>query len=191
MSAYTQYYTSSDVNLLLEVPSSPNPILLDKLRTIAFNESLSVAPIYGVNKNRFGMLSSGNLLVNGYFELNFIHPLYLKTALTELARGANPLASRPPREIIFNDDVSTVSKNVADKKLADIAELQANATGIDTFPEGFNLRIVFNNGNMIYQDASKSILIEYVKITGSQMTSSVSMDGNVSIAYQFLARQIV
>lgn len=190
---YVNYYTSADVSVFIENPSSDagDSILIDRLRTVAFTESLSSQAIYGVGNSRFGSLSRGNLYVSGYIELNFTHHLYLKNALTAISTKVNPLTSQSVREIVFNSSIADVNSNVTEKKVLNAEQPRnLNASGIDTFPEGFNFRIVFNNTNFNNTDNAKYFLIEYVKIIGSQLTASVSMDGSVGIVYQFIARQI-
>ena len=69
-----------------------------------------------------------------------------------------------------------------------IAETQS---GIQTFPEGWSLRVVFNNGNLYHDDIDKSFLIKGCKIVSSQMHVSTSKPGQVSQLYSFLAREVL
>jgi hypothetical protein len=194
MSVYSNYYSAADVTAFIEGTSEGGIVMLDKLKSVGFSESISSGPIYGVGNPKFGFVNTGNLFINGFLDFNFIHPNYLKNAI---------LIAKPPHKLdLDNSNIKSKFTSASHTELnnavnliknaqAAIANSPPSATGIDTFPENFNIRIVFNNGNLYYGDTPKTYIIRGVKIVGSQLSSSVTMDGAISILYKFLARDLV
>lgn len=188
MSSYSQFYTASDCSVYIQNPAGFNqPILLDKLAGIGYNESLSSTPYYGVGNSKFGFLSKGNLLIEGVLQLNYVHQRYLFTAIEHvLATSSNVI------------DPSTLTakemSGLTDIQIANIKKNKDNpkfSRGIHEYSSNFDLKIVLNNGFLYHTDEDKIILIKGCKIVTSDMSTSVdNSDSQIMKIYKFLAREI-
>lgn len=192
MSNYTKYYTSSNVAVYLESPaaaiSSKYPsVLLDTLNSIGWNESLTSAPTYQIGNQLFAFTNEGNVLVTGILELNFTHDDYLRHVISTVFDISVPTQEELINKFLFG--TPSEAAGAANVNLSE-ASTQTLLSGIQSYSEGFNIRVVFNNGSHYHSDEDKSFLIENVKIISASMNPSVSNSGQIIHAFQFIAQQV-
>lgn len=191
MSKYQQYYTSSDCTVFVEDgQGKAQPVLLDKLRTVAFSERLTSEPVYGIGNSRYGFVSQGNLIINGVLEFNFSHPNYLAQTLAFIEKGGQETAD-------FQEDLDFTALSLqSDEQLTQAKQKLARkiqrkyANSIHKYPQNFTLRIVLNNGFMYKEDKDKVFLLRGVKILGNELPISTSSDDPLVQAYAFVAREV-
>jgi len=195
ITTYTNYYTSSDTFLYVEASSSAltggSQIWIDKLDTIAFNESISGSPIYGIGQPEFGFSNLGNIIVSGEISIRFTDENYLVTAIKKVVTGeTRSVASQKNNAKNAMRSSATVDQTRALKNSAEEADILSNSRILD-LPYYFNFRLVFNNENQYHKDISKTLVIKDVRILSSQIVSSVSLTGPVNTKYNFIARAVV
>ena len=203
MSAYTNYYTTSDVSVFIEDSGSGNAVslnpqvMLDTALSIAWTEQLDSSVIYGIGEQRYGFINSGNVLVSGLIELSFTHDEYLKTVLDSVVSEAKSLTQEQILNRFLKASVSEVANGKLDVDIENFNNFNSinqhntsRTTGIQNFPQGWNIRVIFNNGNFNHQDENKQFLIKGCKIIGSSLEASTAQAGHISQVYRFLAREI-
>jgi hypothetical protein len=189
MSNYTEFYTSSDVSVFLENPHGGSPVQLDTLMTVGWQERLSSGAIFGLGEQRFGFVNAGNVHINGVLELNFTHHNYLKHVLKSLFDGTAKSVEQMLADFTAAD-LSTASNAAMElSRLGDSAP--SKGSGIQALPEGFDIRVVFNNGSLYHMDNDKQFLIKGCKIDSAQVNVSTSISGHVSHSYTFIGREVI
>lgn len=132
---YEKYYSSSDCTVFIESPYGlSEPVLLDKLKTVAYSESLSSQPVYGIGESRYGFLSQGNLIVNGILELNWTHPNYLFIALRYIATGGSS---------------ALIGKDISEASISEVLNLTNTQ-----FQEASNTGLIFPPKDLGFTDFS-------------------------------------
>jgi len=207
---YTNFYTSADTFLYIEPPSGPGrgdrPIWLDKLETIAFNETVSAAPIYGIGQPEFGFTNLGNVIVSGELSIRFIDEDYLLNAIkSTLAMTGRYDNTRIDSSMDIDELVGIHESGVNDQREGffgsdayHVRYERSNAEYIRSISESrllnlpyyFNFRLVFNNENQYHIGTNKTLVIKDVRILSSQIVSSVAATGPVNVKYNFLARMV-
>lgn len=197
---YQQYYSSSDCSVFIENPNgSIQPVLLDRIGAIAWDESISSERVFGFGNSKYGFLTQGNLFVGGQIVFNFVHENYFAKTLNYIYTGA------PADTINGSDLTSLTGTDFAQLTDAQISQIKSSAaassvtqqqytTSILNYPQNFNIRIVLNNSLLYTSDSNKVIIIKGVKITGSSMAPSImgeNGDDPIMQYYTFLAREVV
>ena len=188
MSALSKYYSSADVTVFLE---DKNLIKVDQLVSISLKENYSTNPIYGVGNEYFGFTNHGNYAIVGTIALSFTDNEYLKEAI-KYAKGSE--VNTYNNNIL--DSISDTFNLISDeqlKKLKDNKKLDQainTSNGIDVLPSGFNIRMVFNNGNATHKDLNKTFLIRDVRIVSSGIEVDSRIEGHTIKYYQFIARSM-
>lgn len=188
MSKYTHFYSSSDVSIFLEssIPSKVNyPIIqLDKASSIGWSERIITNRFYGIGNPEMGFSNSGNLAVDGFLEINFTHEEYLLKSLRAV-QGEEA-------EEVSDEDFFALSPEQVSEGLAKFSRINEknSSSGILSFPSRWNLRIVFNNGNLYHDDKSKVIILEDCRIIERTNNSSSSHDGSIKEGYKLLAKRV-
>jgi len=191
MSAYTNYYTASDTSVFIEHPNSPNVVMIDTLAGVGWVEALTSSPINGLGEQRYGFINSGNVLVNGAIHLNFTHQHYMQCILEEVSLSIIE-QGLTTEEIFSNMSLEGLDQEVRKRKLREAKQIASESKkGIQSFPEDFNIRVVFNNGNIYHDDSNKTFLIKGCKIVSSGMSPSIADDGQLIQEYKFIGREVV
>lgn len=189
MSKYTTYYTSADTNVFVEAPlGNVEPIMIDTLSSVAWNESMTSGQVYGLGEQRHGFVNSGNVMINGIIELNFTDELYMKCLLNEVVGDSYKFQNMSASQAFTSNDSRLINSFVREKKKIRSTPL---SSGIQTYPSGFNINVVFNNGNHYHRDVDKKILLSECKIVGTQMTSSVQVPGQLIQQFKFISREVI
>jgi len=205
---YTNFYTSADTFLYVE-PSSGSkvgdkPIWIDKLETVAFNETVSAAPVYGIGQPIFGFTNLGNIIVSGELSLRFVHEDYFLAAIKKSLALSNVHDNTLiTNEIDIDELVGTYDHGVNRQHFINTDAYHLRREKIDSeyanalsesrllsLPYYFNFRLVFNNENQYHKDTNKTLVIKDVRILSSQVVSSVAATGPVNVKYNFLARMV-
>lgn len=188
MSAYTNYYTSSDVSVFIENGVSGQSVNIDTVAGIGWMEGLNTGPVSGLGEERFGFLNSGNVILNGALQINLTHHNYLKCVLETVMTESIPSALSVGEA--FNMlSLDQLQEDV--KKRRAQALVTGSKAGIQHYPQGFNVRVVFNNGNIYHDDNNKTFLLKKCKIVSSSVMTSVTDDSQVVHEYKFIGREVV
>jgi len=191
INTYTNYYTSSDTFLYVETDSAEKgnkPVFLDKLETIAFSESTSARPVYGIGQPLFGFSNIGNVIVSGQLSLRFVHEDYLVTAIKSALQIEQTL-SQPMNSRQFKSP-STSVQDIRDRKNEENRENTLSQSRLLDLPYYFNFKLVFSNENQYHKDNVKTLVIKDVRIVSTQQVSSVASTGPINVNYNFIARLV-
>lgn len=80
----TEYYTGTQASIFI------GDIWVDEVFGISFSASQSIIPIFGYASTFFDAAAKGKVLVQGYFEINFVDEGYLYAILNERLKLLNP-----------------------------------------------------------------------------------------------------
>lgn len=190
LAKFTNYYTSADTFVMVEHSTSPGvPVRLDKMASIAFGESSSARPVYGIGQPVFGFTNLGNLIVSGELLLRFTDEDYLlyaiKAALGQVSK--NDTAPTNIKQEFLSAATAEAAREVVAK---DISSRALSSSRLYNLPQSFNFRVVFNNSNLYHKSADKTLLIKDVRILSSEIVSSTSRQGPIDIKYNFIARMV-
>ncbi len=183
--SYTQYYSSSDVFIYLL--GGGKTLHLDKANGIGFAESLDSFPTYGLGDSEFAFINQGNVIVNGYIDVNLIHTDYINKTIEYLFSDTN-IDNKAARKLTLKDlrDMS-------------VAELEAFAMGgsslgksrkLQGIKRGFTINVIFNNTTPLRPDISPSSIVFYECVmldNGIQVASE--NDGQIVNRYRFAAKR--
>jgi len=176
MSAYTNYYTSADTSVFIENGQTGSSVMIDTLAGIGWMEGLTSGPVSGLGESRFGFINSGNVLTNGMIQLNFTHQNYLQCILEYVM--ISQIEPGLSVEEAFNSlSLEYLQEDIRNRKALAIAK--ESKQGIQSFPQGFNIRVVFNNGNLYHDDINRTFLLKQCKIVASGMSPTVADDGQL------------
>ena len=189
MSDYTQYYTAADVYVIIEHPQGiTEPVLIDTLSSFVYAEKLTSAQVFGLNNPLYGFINSGNVIVNGVLELNFTDELYLKCALEDVMIQSSQFEGITTEDVFSSKNTDMVSQYALSVKKE---RKFSDAAGILSYPQNFNLRVVFNNGNIYHGDINKDIVLTGCKIVGTQQVAATSSPGQVAQQFNFIASEVI
>ena len=198
MSRYAKYYTSADCSVYFERDLSEYndsqlieglaPIVkLDKLAGIGWGEQLTSSPVYGIGSSFHGFVTKGNLSVTGVLSINFTDDVYLTKIIDEVTQSGGTLYESD--DAIFEKwkqlehrEAENVGTELYLKRTLD------SKTGIERMLSGFNIRVVFDNGNLYHGDESKTYVLRDIKILSHENGATSGTDGAITQTYRFIAR---
>lgn len=188
MSNYTEFYTASDVSVFLENPDGGSPVQLDTLMTVGWQERLSSGAVFGLGEQRFGFVNAGNVHINGVLELNFTHHNYLRYVLQSLFDGT----AKSTQQLLSDmNNLDFLEAAEAANELSRNEDVETRGgSGIQSLPEGFDIRVVLNNGSLYHKDNDKQFLIRGCKIDSAQVSVSTTISGHLSHSYTFIGREM-
>tara|TARA_A100001011_G_scaffold393992_1_gene485296 strand:- start:1710 stop:2321 length:612 start_codon:yes stop_codon:yes gene_type:complete len=110
----TIYYTGAQCRLLI------GSTLVEELNSIQYDIVTNKAPVYGYGSKYYDCIADGNHMVNGAFALNYVHPQYLISVVTNADKAQKVLMEATAEGIntISNLDVYTAALNMGVNKRA-------------------------------------------------------------------------
>ena len=184
MSEYSKYYSSADVTAYIQNPVTGIYVMVDTLSSIGWNDRIDSGPIYGIGNSISGFFNVGNVLVNGVLELNFTHPEYMFTMLDYISGSSEQF----PEVNVDNFSNMTTEELYESKRNRTRQEIKRSKVGVQVYPEGWDIKVVYNNGNLYHGDQNKEQLIRGCKIVNIQQGVSASQPGQVTQQFIFISR---
>lgn len=205
MSVYTSYYAGSDVSVFVIasnknlthddagkiIMSGNTPIMIDKAQFISYQAMrISQNPIYGIGRSEFMFKNRGNDIVQGNLGINFTDERYLKVAITNALNPNYKNAKNAADVLNMNTDDFRRQRDLSRRYGQLFSKEKGN--GIDSLMKlrGFDIMIVFNNGNNMHKDKNKIIFIRECEIDAESMQVAQGESTQVSRIYQFTAKRI-
>ena len=196
MSSYSKFYTSSDVTVFIEQTENGGSIPqlhLDTTMTVGWQENLDSSQVYGIGDQFYGFISAGNLFVGGMIEINFTHENYMKYSIDAVMTDSVPdKTDEQMTKSFFSVPIDLIEEARAENNALIKKRRTANlkSGGIQSYKQGWDLRIMMNNGNFTHNDAPKQFLLKGCKIVSSSLNTSTSSEGQISQVFQFIAREV-
>lgn len=184
---YTNFYTSSDVQLYMTNLDHSRRIKLDTAISVAYNLSQSAIPIYSLGNRKAQFFSTGNTLGHGVLTLAFTDEEALKYAISYLSEyeSTNSYTSRRIGKTSSNADFIKASENSSlntstNNRLISIGAIQTLV----------NIKLYINNETLVRGSDTKIITLNAVKFTGESFQTSSSADNTLNLNYNFYFKDI-
>lgn len=155
---------------------------------IGVNESLDSIPVYGLGNSEFGFISQGNVIMNGFIDINIIHIDYLKRSI-EFVYGSNvDTKKEKQKEKITIAEFKQMS--ASDVTALAYAESKNTSGKINSMYRDFDISIILNNSNPSRQDNTSSRLdLKNLVIIGSSLNIISEQDGQLVNRYFFMGKR--
>ena len=205
MQVYTSYYAGSDVQIFVVasdknlttdqaghmVMSGNTPIMLDKASFISYQAMrINSNPVYGIGKAEYMFKNRGNDLVQGNFGINFTDERYIKVAITNALNPNYKNAKQAQEAMEMSTDDFRRQRDLSRRYGQLFSKEKGN--GIDSLMKlrGFDIMIVFNNGNNIHKDKNKILFLRECEIDAESLQAASGEATQISRIYQFTAKRI-
>lgn len=182
--SYTQYYSSSDVFIYLL--GGDKILHLDKANGIGVTESLDSFPTYGLGDSEFAFVNQGNVIVNGFIDVNLIHTDYLSKSVEYLF--SDKKIDNPAQRQLTLKQLRNMSAEELEKFA--LGTTTGNTRKLQNIKRGFTINVVFNNTTPLRPDISPSNISLYQCVmldNGIQVASE--NDGQIVNRYRFVAKR--
>lgn len=182
--SYVQYYSSSDVFIYMH--NNDKVLHLDKANGIGYSEGLDSFPTYGIGDSEFAFINQGNVIVNGYIDVNLIHSDYINKAVNYIY-SSEEFNNKVKRGITLKD---LREMSIRQMRTFATGESESNSSKLQNITRGFSLKIVFNNSTPLRPDIGPSNVSFYECVfldNGMQVASE--QDGQIVNRYRFVAKR--
>ena len=190
---YEQYFTSSDVTIIISSMDHKRQVEIDTAVGIGYNQNISAIPIYGLGNNQPQVFSMGNSIVSGTLELSFKSTKYLQKVLNYVTDVSNDITKRL-KEISEKDKSKLTKEDIqfylANKdKIFRTTVLSENAS-IAEYVVPVNIILRYNNSNSFKTDNDKFLTIVGTRFVSSSQGISSSMESLVTDQIRFIAKTL-
>lgn len=190
---YEQYFTSSDVTIIISSMDHKRQVEIDTAVGIGYNQNISAIPIYGLGNNQPQVFSMGNSIVSGTLELSFKSTKYLQKVLNYVTGVSNEITKRL-KEISEKDNSKLTKEDIqfylANKdKIFRTTVLSDNAS-IAEYVVPVNIILRYNNSNSFKTDNDKFLTIVGTRFVSSSQGISSSMESLVTDQIRFIAKTL-
>lgn len=190
---YEQYFTSSDVTIIISSMDHKRQVEIDTAVGIGYNQNISAIPIYGLGNNQPQVFSMGNSIVSGTLELSFKSTKYLQKVLNYVTDVSNDITKRL-KEISEKDQSKLTKEDIqfylANKdKIFRTTVLSENAS-IAEYVVPVNIILRYNNSNSFKTDNDKFLTIVGTRFVSSSQGISSSMESLVTDQIRFIAKTL-
>lgn len=190
---YEQYFTSSDVTIIISSIDHKRQVEIDTAVGIGYNQNISAIPIYGLGNNLPQVFSMGNSIVSGTLELSFKSTKYLQKVLNYVTDVSNEITKRL-KEISEKDQSKLTKEDIqfylANKdKIFRTTVLSENAS-IAEYVVPVNIILRYNNSNSFKTDNDKFLTIVGTRFVSSSQGISSSMESLVTDQIRFIAKTL-
>lgn len=190
---YEQYFTSSDVTIIISSMDHKRQVEIDTAVGIGYNQNISAIPIYGLGNNQPQVFSMGNSIVSGTLELSFKSTKYLQKVLNYVTDVSNEITKRL-KEISEKDKSKLTKEDIqfylANKdKIFRTTVLSDNAS-IAEYVVPVNIILRYNNSNSFKTDNDKFLTIVGTRFVSSSQGISSSMESLVTDQIRFIAKTL-
>ncbi len=201
---YTHHFTSSDVNISLELESKK--VYLDTAVSIAYTTNITSVPVYELGSPVLKFFSSGNVLVQGQLDLVFTGFEYIPRILAYLI-DAQEFKAPEKKSIAQLESMTTddIEKLVADgynvkpetyrsnqlKNLDTVKQL-SNKIGdsLVSFRRPIDINLDLDNMNATMNGYKSVLKIKGCKFTSHSFATTSRDDTSIVLRYTFLAQNV-
>lgn len=190
---YEQYFTSSDVTVIISSMDHKRQVEIDTAVGIGYNQNISAIPIYGLGNNLPQVFSMGNSIVSGTLELSFKSTKYLQKVLNYVTGVSNEITKK--LKDISEKDQSKLTKEDIQFYLANKDKVFRNTVVSDNasiaeYVVPVNIILRYNNSNSFKTDNDKFLTIVGTRFVSSSQGISSSMEGLVTDQIRFIAKTL-
>lgn len=178
---YNQYYTASDVTLMIRNPLTDRSVTLDKAVAIAYTHSISSIPIYALGSKEPVFFSTGNSIVQGQLDTAFSHSKYLTAIINYL------VSSTAGKQFVMPTDKKGLD-NLSEDDLKNIltkSTVGYSSKSLINVNQLFDIIVTFNN-----DDVTSNIIIKGVKFGSYSQAISSSDESALIDRHTFQAKTI-
>lgn len=216
---YTNYYSSSDVQLYLSSYDHTKVIKVDTALSLGYSLRQTSAPIYSLGSRETQFFSVGNTVGHGTLTIAFTDEEYLKYCLdyidnnnenllyqpelqtevkhtvteqaTKIKKDAQEDSSGTYKSLKFNMNNRAFS-NAASRASASFASTtdETRNISIGALRNLFHIKMFINNETAIRTSDSKVITLKGVKITGENFSATSTADAPLMLSYNFMFKDI-
>ena len=203
---YTNYYSSSDVQLYLSNVDSTEIIKVDTALSIGYSVRQTAAPVYSLGSREIQFYSHGNTIGNGSLTIAFTDEEYLKYCLDHVGGFANPLihlkendSTNPDSTGLYKEDVQIIKGTHSSSRLVSNEDFMKPYTvasdssiiSIGAIKPLFNIKMFLNNETLTRNSDAKVITLKGCKIIGENFSSSSTTDAPLMLSYNFIFKDTV
>ena len=190
---YEQYFTSSDVTVIISSMDHKRQVEIDTAVGIGYNQTISAIPIYGLGNNLPQVFSMGNSIVSGTLELSFKSTKYLQKVLNYVTGVSNEITKK--LKDISEKDKSKLTKEDIQFYLANKDKVFRNTVisdnaSIAEYVVPVNIILRYNNSNSFKTDNDKFLTIVGTRFVSSSQGISSSMESLVTDQIRFIAKTL-
>ncbi len=190
---YEQYFTSSDVTIIISSMDYKRQVEVDTAVGIGYNQNISAIPIYGLGNNLPQVFSMGNSIVSGTLELSFKSTKYLQKVLNYVTGVSNEITKK--LKDISEKDKSKLTKEDIQFYLANKDKVFRNTVVSDNasiaeYVVPVNIILRYNNSNSFKTDNDKFLTIVGTRFVSSSQGISSSMESLVTDQIRFIAKTL-
>lgn len=190
---YEQYFTSSDVTVIISSMDHKRQVEIDTAVGIGYNQNISAIPIYGLGNNLPQVFSMGNSIVSGTLELSFKSTKYLQKVLNYVTGVSNEITKK--LKDISEKDKSKLTKEDIQFYLANKDKVFRNTVisdnaSIAEYVVPVNIILRYNNSNSFKTDNDKFLTIVGTRFVSSSQGISSSMESLVTDQIRFIAKTL-
>ena len=165
--------------------------MLDKATFIGWQEMrIGSNPVFGIGDSKFRFKNRGNDIVSGQLSLNFTDERYLRVAITN---ALNPGAQNQKTAASMQNSTASEFRKQRDvsRQYGSLFQTE-KGNGLDGLMKlrGFDIMVVFNNGNNIHQDKNKIIFLRECEIDGESLQAAQSEATQINRVYNFTAKRV-
>ena len=206
---YAHHFTSSDVNISLELESKK--VYLDTAVSIAYTTNITSVPVYELGSPVLKFFSSGNVLVQGQLDLVFTGFEYIPRILAYLIDAqefkAPEKKSTAQLESMTTDDIEKLvadGYNVKPETYRDIPYTSNQLKNLDTvkqlsnkigdslvsFRRPIDINLDLDNMNATMNGYKSVLKIKGCKFTSHSFATTSRDDTSIVLRYTFLAQNV-
>ena len=214
---YTNYYSSSDVQLYLSSYDHTKVIKVDTALSLGYSLRQTSAPIYSLGSREAQFFSVGNTIGNGTLTIAFTDEEYLKYCLSYIDNSKSTLIYQTELQAESSGIVSNIKEAASSAKDGSVlyqskkfgmnnatfaaAAKNADATfstisneerniSIGAIRNLFNIKMFINNETALRTSDSKVITLKGVKILGENFNATSTADAPLMLSYNFMFKDI-
>ena len=202
---YAHHFTSSDVNISLELESKK--VYLDTAVSIAYTTNITSVPVYELGSPILKFFSSGNVLVQGQLDLVFTGFEYIPRILAYLI-DAQEFKAPEKKSIAQLESMTTdaIEKLIADGynvkpeipytsnqlKNIDTVKQLSNKIGdsLVSFRRPIDINLDLDNMNATMNGYKSVLKIKGCKFTSHSFATTSRDDTSIVLRYTFLAQNV-
>jgi hypothetical protein len=190
-----QYYSASDASIFIMNPSSGKSIHLDKANGIQISSSRKTTPIYALGHPEYAFLASGNIIIEGFLEINFIHQEYLARALTNVLDGKDIEVTSIPGGMTDEEWDNLEIKDAIDLSNRDNKKIgnykyQHGDPSIVYIVDPVDIVLSFGLGKYGGSSGGRDIVVSGCVFSSESIGASIKNEGNIREGYSFIGKKI-
>ena len=185
-----QYFSASDASVFIEGPSGKR-IQIDKADGIQLSSSRRITPVYSLGNPEYAFLATGNVIAEGFLEINFIHESYLIKALDYVSGNIDAAIEVPENttQAEWNSMSSEEMMKMAESQEKSYNNGRYSTASIVYMNDPVSIILEFNLNK--YGDGSKrsEVVIEGCRFISESIGASIKNEGNIKEGYSFIGKR--